>query len=289
MNKLDRFSWGQRTYVMGILNVTPDSFSGDGVLMAEDTQAVAVAQAEQFVRDGADIIDIGGESTRPGAQPLTAEEEAERILPVIKAVREALPYVTISVDTYRAAVAEAALQAGADWVNDIWGLQYDPEMAHIVARANCPVVIMHNGRNRPRLEREDGAGGYYGYYHYNDLVGEVKAELAAATNQALAAGISKNHIILDPGIGFGKTAPQNIELLRGLTEIKKLGYPLLLGTSRKGFIGSYLGNLPLHERVEGTAATVAFGIMQGVDMVRVHDVKEMTRIARMIDLLARVD
>jgi len=282
------FAWGERTHIMGILNATPDSFSGDGVIeTTADFVARAVAQAEQFVADGADIIDIGGESTRPGGETVDGAKELARVLPVIKAVRQALPHTVISIDTYRPSTAEAALEAGANWINDIWGLQYDPRMAEVTANAGCPIIMMHNGRNRPRLDKDDGAGGYYGYFHYNDLLGEIGAELGQAAEQALTAGIAPQNIILDPGVGFGKTAPQNIELIGRMGQLKSLGYPLLLGASRKGFIGKYLGNLPAHQRVEGTAATTSVGIVQGADIIRVHDVKEMARVAKMTDLMVR--
>lgn len=281
--------WGTRTFIMGILNITPDSFSGDG-LLDDPTQALntAVAQAQTFVKQGADILDIGGESTRPNGDPVTAEQEQARVLPIITAVRHALPHALISVDTYRASTAQLALEAGANWVNDVWGLKHDPDMARVVAQADCPVVIMHNGRNRPRLEdRDDGAGGYYGYFHYDDLIGEIKTELLESVDLALQAGVRRENIILDPGVGFGKTAPQNVVLLRHLHKFKALGYPLLLGTSRKGFIGQYLGGLPPEERVEGTAVTVTLSIHQGIDIVRVHDVAHMVRTVRMSDLLIR--
>jgi dihydropteroate synthase len=282
---------------MGILNITPDSFSGDGVMGADagafalvDTACtelveVAVAQAQQMVHDGADIIDIGGESTRPHSQPITTAEEMARVLPIIMAVREAVD-VPISVDTYRAETARAALAAGADWVNDIWGLQADAAMAQVVAEADCPVVIMHNGRNHPRVE--DEGDKYYGRFHYHHLINEMKEELCASIELAMTQGVKKERIILDPGIGFGKNAEQNLEILRHLSQFKAMGHPLLLGTSRKGFIGKYSGNLPANERVEGTAATVALGIAQGADIVRVHDVKEMVRVARMTDAIVRL-
>lgn len=279
---LTAFRWGERTYIMGVLNATPDSFSGDGVLDV----AAAAAAAEQMVSDGADIIDIGAESTRPDGTPVSGEEERARLLPVIAAVRRAVT-VPISADTYRADTAAAALSAGADWINDVWGLQRDPRMAAVVAAAGCPLVIMHNGRNRPRHDRDDSAGGYYGYFHYDDLLGEIVAELAQAVAQAEAAGIDRSRIIVDPGVGFGKTGAQNLTLVDGLAALKGLNRPILLGTSRKGFIGHALGGLPAGDRVEGTAATVAIGIDRGADIVRVHDVRAMARVARMTDALVR--
>ncbi len=278
-------AWCERTYVMGILNVTPDSFSGDGIM--QDGVAASVEQAQRFVNDGADILDIGGESTRPNGEPVTGEMERERVIPAIRAVRAALPNVTISIDTYRAETARQALAAGANWINDIWGLKQEPDIADVAAAAGCPIVMMHNGRNRERQNRDDGAGGYYGYWHYDDVVAEVKAELLESAEIALRAGVASDNIILDPGIGFGKTQAQNLTLLRRLDEIAALGFPLLLGTSRKGFIGQVLGGLPAPDRVEGTLATTALGIASGANIVRVHDVKENVRVARVADAIKK--
>lgn len=284
---LAHFAWGSRTYVMGVLNVTPDSFSGDGLLdVPDDVTELAVAQARQFVADGADILDIGGESTRPGSTPVSAAAELARVLPVIAAVRAGLE-VTISVDTYRAEVAAAALAAGADWVNDVWGLRMDPEMAGVVARAGCPVVIMHN-RSRPKnVAQEERLGGRYVGVAYENLLADVLRELEEGIGLALDAGIAPHHIIIDPGIGFGKTISQNVQLINELHRFKALGFPVLLGPSRKSFIG-YTLDLPPAERVEGTAATVAIGIDRGADIVRVHDVRAMVRVARMTDRIVRV-
>jgi dihydropteroate synthase len=279
------FAWGQRTYVMGILNVTPDSFSGDGLGEGETAVSHAVAQAEQFVADGADILDIGGESTRPGSQPISAREEMTRVVPIIKAVRQAVD-VPISIDTYRTIVAEAALAAGADWVNDVWGLRMDPEMAGLVADARCPVVLMHN-RSRPKdVAQEAALGGRYVGVEYDDLIADVKRELAESIAIAHVAGVRDEQIILDPGIGFGKTVSQNLQLLNQLDQFKTMGYPILIGTSRKSFIG-YTLDLPPDQRMAGTAATVAIGIDRGADIVRVHDVAAMTQVARMTDQLVR--
>jgi dihydropteroate synthase len=279
------FAWGQRTYVMGILNVTPDSFSGDGLGEGETAVSRTVAQAQQFVADGADILDIGGQSTRPGSQPISAGEELARVIPVIKAVRQATD-APISVDTYRAVVAEAALAAGADWINDVWGLRLDPEMAGLVADARCPVVIMHN-RSRPKdVAQEAALGGRYIGVEYADLIGDVRRELAESIAIAHAAGVDDGQIILDPGIGFGKTVSQNLQLLNQLDQLKTMGYPLLIGPSRKSFIG-YTLDLPPDQRLGGTAATVAIGIDRGADVVRVHDVAAMTQVARMTDQLVR--
>lgn len=278
--------WGRRTYVMGILNVTPDSFSGDGLVDGRDVTALIAEQAAAFVAAGADILDIGGESTRPGSSPVTAEEELARVIPAIQAARAATGDTPISIDTYRAVVAEAALDAGADWINDVWGLRMDPRMASLAAERNCPVVIMHN-RSKPKdVAQEEQLGGRYVGVRYTDLLGDIKAELSEQVSIALAAGVRSDRIILDPGIGFGKTVEQNLELLDRLDELKDLGFPLLLGSSRKSFIGYTLG-LPPDRRLEGTAATVAIGIARGVDIVRVHDVAAMVRVARMTDAIVR--
>ena len=282
---MTNFIWGKRTYIMGILNVTPDSFSGDGLLSTEKTVARAIAQAQQFEADGADILDIGGESTRPGSVPVSAEEELARVIPVITAVHAATD-LPISVDTYRAAVAEAALQAGADWVNDVWGLRMDGRMAGVVAAAGCPVVIMHN-RSKPKdVAQTERLGGRYLGVEYDDLIADIKSELQASIDLALAAGVQPEKIIIDPGVGFGKTVSQNLQIVNELDQFKALGFPILLGTSRKSFIG-YTLDLPPDDRVEGTAATIAIGIDRGADIVRVHDVKEMVYVARMTDSIVR--
>lgn len=280
-------NWGARTYVMGIVNVTPDSFSGDGLLWPEqDWLAAVVEQARRFAAAGADILDVGGESTRPGAMPLDAEGEAERVLPAITAIVRADIDALISVDTYKADVAEAALKAEAHWINDVWGLRADPHMAEVAARSGAPVVLMHN-RSRPAdAELNERLGGRYVDIEYTDLLADVRAELLESVFLARQAGVRDDRIILDPGIGFGKTVSQNLELLNRLDEIRALGYPILLGPSRKGFIG-YTLNLPADQRVEGTAAAVAVGIVRGADIVRVHDVEEMVRVARMTDAIVR--
>lgn len=271
-----RLEWGRATHVMGIVNVTPDSFSGDGILRQELTEdeacARALAQARAFVEEGATLIDVGGESTRPGFAPLEPEEEARRVLPAIRQLAAGLPSeVIISIDTYKAAVARQALAAGASMVNDIWGLQRDPEMAPLVAESGVPVVIMANMRETERRE----------------IVSDVMRFLARSIDLALAAGVAWEQIILDPGIGFGTTPEENLSLLRRLGELRALGRPILLGTSRKRTIGLILGNVPPEERVEGTAATVALGIAQGADMVRVHDVHEMMRVVKISDAIVR--
>ncbi|RMD54393.1 MAG: dihydropteroate synthase [Candidatus Thermofonsia bacterium] len=279
------FSWGKRTYIMGILNATPDSFSGDGLLAAEDVVAAAVAQAKQFAADGADIIDVGGESTRPGSVPVSAEEELARVVDVITAVRASVD-LPISVDTYRASVVAAALDAGADWVNDVWGLRMDPDMAPLVAARGCPVVVMHNRSKPKNVAQEERLGGRYVGIEYDNLIEDIKRELSAQIELGLKAGIQPSQIIVDPGLGFGKTVSQNLQIIRELDAFKALGYPILLGPSRKSFIG-YTLDLPPDERVEGTAVTVALGIEHGADIIRVHDVKQMVRAAKMTDAIVR--
>ena len=258
--------WGKRTYIMGIINVTPDSFSGDGLEYDADA---ALEQALRFQEDGADIIDVGGESTRPGSIPVDAPEERRRIIPVIRQLARQL-HIPISVDTSKAEVAQEALAAGASMINDVWGLKHDPTLATLAAREGVPIVLMHNQRGTS----------------YTDLVPDVLASLRASVDTALKAGVLRENIVLDPGIGFGKTPEHNLEMLRRLEELKALGQPLLVGTSRKSTIGLVL-DLPVEERLEGTAATVALAIAGGTDIVRVHDVKAMTRVARMSDAIVR--
>jgi len=280
------FEWGKRTYIMGIVNITPDSFSGDGMLSGSRWLNGVVSRAGYFVKEGADILDIGGESTRPGSTPVTMEEELERVVPAIRAIREAFD-IPISIDSYRAVVAEAALDAGANWVNDVWGLRMDDRMAGLVAERGCPVVIMHN-RSRPKdVVQEERLGGHYVGVDYEDLIADIIRELEESIEIGLRVGIDQEQIILDPGIGFGKTVSQNCRLIDELDAIKAMGYPVLLGPSRKSFIG-YTLDLPPDHRMEGTAATVAIGIDRGADIIRVHDVREMTRVARMTDRIVRV-
>jgi dihydropteroate synthase len=288
------FEWGTRTYIMGILNITPDSFSGDGLLLPPAPLRGAggvgreeiLAQARHFLAAGADILDIGGESTRPGAQTVSAEEELGRVIPVIQALREEFPAATISIDTYKAIVAEEAFKAGAHMLNDVWGLRADPNMAMLAARYNVPAILMHNRSKPSNTQVQEQLGGRYVGVEYQNLVEDVKAELMESVQLARAAGIPDERIILDPGIGFGKTVEQNLELLNRLGEIRALGFPVLLGPSRKSFIG-YTLNLPPDQRVEGTAATVAIGITRGADVVRVHDVEVMARVAKMTDAIVR--
>ena len=279
-------AWGSRTFVMGIINVTPDSFSGDGLLSQPDTVKAAVEQACRFIQQGADIMDIGGESTRPGSQPVEAGEEMQRVVPVIRAMRQLGLPVILSIDTYKASVAEAALQAGADWINDVWALRGDPDLAAVAADHRAPIILMHN-RSKPNDATLDlRLGGRYVGAKYDDLLGEIRQELLESVSLALGAGVAKDHIILDAGIGFGKTVDQNLELLNRQNEICALGYPVLLGPSRKSFIG-YTLDAPPDQRLEGTAATVAVGISRGVDIIRVHDVAAMVKVARMTDAIVR--
>ncbi|MFP3854064.1 MAG: dihydropteroate synthase, partial [Anaerolineales bacterium] len=280
-----QFSWGSRTYIMAILNATPDSFSGDGLLEETDPVAAAVAAANKALAAGANILDIGGESTRPGSAPVEAAEEMERVLPVIEAIRP-LTDVPISIDTYQAEVAEAALEAGADMVNYVWGLRADPAMAQLVAEREVPVVLMHNRMAPKNADFAEKLGGRYVGVEYNNLIEDIRAELQYSLELAHKGGVKDDQIILDPGIGFGKTVSQNLELLDRTAEIRQLGYPVLLGPSRKSFIG-YTLDLPPEERMEGTAATVAIGIARGADIMRVHDVKKMARVAAMTDGMVR--
>ena len=271
---------------MGILNVTPDSFSGDGLMSNGDRVEQAVRQAEYFLKHGADILDVGGESTRPGSQIVGAEEEIERVVPVIQAISRQFPDVIISIDTYKAKVAEEAFKAGADILNDVWALRADPELASVAKRFNAPVILMHNRSNPASVEVREQLGNAYIGSEYENLIEDVKRELLVSVELAKKAGIEERHIILDPGIGFGKTREHNLELINRLDEVRALGYPVLLGPSRKSFIGFTL-DLPPDQRVEGTAATISVGITRGADIIRVHDVKEMARVAKMTDAIVR--
>jgi dihydropteroate synthase len=255
---------------MGILNVTPDSFSGDGLMSSGDILEQAVRQAEHFLRHHVDILDVGGESTRPGSKAVTVDEELERVIPV----------------TYKAKVAEAGFKAGAHILNDVWALRADPELASVANKFNAPVILMHNRSNPATVEVRENLGNAYIGSEYADLIEDVKRELLMSVDIAKKAGIEESHIILDPGIGFGKKREHNLELINRLGEIRALGYPVLLGPSRKSFIGFTL-DLPADQRVEGTAATIAVGITRGADIIRVHDVKEMTRVAKMTDAIVR--
>jgi dihydropteroate synthase len=278
-------NWGRQTYVMGIVNVTPDSFSGDGLLQSDDWITQAVAQGEAQVAAGAHLLDIGGESTRPGSRPTPLGEELRRVLPVIRelARRVAVP---LSVDTYKAEVARQAVAAGATIINDVWGLRLDPDMARVAAESGALLVLMHN-RSRPKdAVQEARLGGRYVGVEYANLIADIQRELAESVEIARRAGVACERIILDPGLGFGKTVEQNLEIVRRLAEFKTLGYPLLVGPSRKSFIG-YTLDLPPDQRAEGTAAVVTLCIERGADIVRVHDVPVISRIARMTDALIR--
>ncbi len=278
------FAWGERTFIMGIVNVTPDSFSGDGLLAdalptsndaadagePSDPIAAAVVQARSMVAEGADLLDVGGESTRPGHVEVAADDEIRRVVPVIEAIRRALPEVPLSVDTTKPVVAEAALAAGADLVNHVWGVGEDDGIARVAAAHSVPLVLMHN-RTEPR---------------YDDLVAEVIADLAAAIERAVRAGVGREQIIVDPGFGFGKTPEHNVAILASLGRLRVLGRPILLGTSRKSTLGRIL-DLPADQRVEATLATTALGIAAGVDMIRVHDVLANVRVARTADAIIR--
>ena len=270
------FAWGERTFVMGIINVTPDSFSGDGLIRRAgagepaDAVSAALEQARQMVEGGADLLDIGGESTRPGHVSVDPAEEVERVIPVVAAVHEAFPEMPLSIDTTKVVVAEAALAAGAVLLNDVWGTGPDPAMAELAASADLPLIVMHN--------REVAT--------YDDVVAEVVADLEAALERAERAGVAGSKLIVDPGIGFGKTADHNVTLLGGLAALRVLARPILLGTSRKSTIGRIL-DLPADQRLEGTLATTALGIAAGVDIVRVHDVEANVRAARVSDAIVR--
>ncbi len=264
------FAWGERTFVMGVINVTPDSFSGDGLLAAGDPLEAAVAQARRMVADGADLLDVGGASSRPGHAPVAPADEVARVVPVIRAIAAALPATPISIDTTSPRVAAAALDAGAHLLNDIWGVADDPGMVRLAAGRGVPIVLMHN-----RAEAR-----------YRNLVAEVVSDLQSALDRALDAGVAWERLIVDPGFGFGKTPDHNLALLAGLGALRVLGRPVLLGTSRKSTLGKVL-DLPPDERVEATTATTALGIASGADIVRVHDVRENVRTARVADAILR--
>ncbi len=272
------FHWGRRTYIMGVVNVSPDSFSGDGIADAEQ----AVAKGKQLASEGADIIDVGGESTRPGSTPISTDEELGRVIPVVEKLAKDVS-VPVSVDTYNLEVARQALNAGANVINDIWGLQKEPALADLAAEKGVPIVLMSNQRDS----------------HCQDIMPAVTSDLKRAIKQALTAGVPWEYIIIDPGIGFGKTQEQNLEILQRLEELQILGRPILLGSSRKSFIGWVLDLTPEQrlnkvafvppgdQRLEGTAATVAISIAKGVDIVRVHDVREMALVCKMSDAVVR--
>jgi dihydropteroate synthase len=261
-----QFFWGQRTYIMGAINLTPDSFSGDGV--ACDIE-MALETAISMVEQGADIIDLGGESTRPGATAVSLDEELRRVIPAVEYIAGRVG-VPISIDTYKGEVARQALESGASIINDVWGLKKDISLARLAKDYSASIILMHNQHG----------------VDYRDLVSDVMSGLMESVELALQCGVQRDSIILDPGIGFGKTAEHNLELLRRLDWLKDLGFPLLVGTSRKSTIGLVL-DLPVDQRLEGTAATVALAIAKGADIVRVHDVRQMSKVVRMSDAIVR--
>ena len=261
------YELSQRSYIMGILNVTPDSFSDGGEW---NTVEKAVAHTLEMVADGADIIDIGGESTRPGHTQISDEEEIARIVPVIEALKKAVD-VPLSIDTYKSAVARAACEAGVDIIKDIWGCRYDPQIAAVAASFDVPIILMHN-REKP---------------DYAFLIEDMLTDLAESVRIAVSAGVKRENIILDPGCGFGKTYEDNLNVVHHLKRFADLGYPLLLGTSRKRFIGTALGDIPFKERDLGTAATTALGIVNGAQIFRVHNVKANAEMARMMDIMLK--
>lgn len=269
--KMQMFDFGSRTYVMGILNLTPDSFSGDGIY---NDIGLAVNKAQRIVEEGADIIDVGGESTRPGAGYVEKEEEIKRVIPVVKELTKKIK-IPISVDTRKAEVALYALDNGASIINDISGLCADGKIAGIAAKYNARVVIMHM-KGDPRTMQENPV--------YKDLISEIKGQLKILVEKAVVKGVKRDNIIIDPGIGFGKTAEHNLEILNKLQEFKEIGCPILAGVSRKSFIGKVLGVEP-KERIFGTAASVAAAIMNGADIIRVHDVREMKQVAQIVDAI----
>lgn len=266
-----RLDLSKRTHIMGILNVTPDSFSDGGLYLDTDK---AVERSFEIEKEGADMIDIGGESTRPGALPLSPEEELSRVVPVIEKLKSRLR-IPISIDTFKAEVAREAIKAGASIINDISGLRFDPEMVTVAAKYDVPVVIMHI-KGTPRDMQINPV--------YQDLIGEIRHFLEEGISIAQKAGVDDDMIIIDPGIGFGKTFEHNLEIINRLDEFRSLGMPILLGPSRKSFIGKIL-DLPPGDRLEGTAAAVAIGIMKGANIVRVHDVSSIVRVARVVDAI----
>ncbi|UCD09861.1 MAG: dihydropteroate synthase [Dehalococcoidales bacterium] len=272
------FHWGKRTYVMGIINMSLESFSSDGLPNADS----ALEQARRFVNEGADILDVGGESTRPGLASISVDDELNRVIPVIERLSREIS-VPISIDTTKMIVAEQALKAGAVMLNDQWGLKTEPRLAELAAIEGVPIVLMSNQRDKGEYDVDTGRDTS----RYEDVMGEVKSTLRQSVESAIDAGVPPENIIIDPGIGFGKAWQQDLEIMRRLSELRELGKPILIGTSRKSLIKQVL-NLPAGERVEGTAATVAIGIANGADIVRVHDVREMVRVCRMSDAIVRV-
>jgi len=281
----NHFVWGTQTYVMGVINVTPDSFSGDGLGQKDKLVDNALELGTNFVKAGAHLLDIGGESTRPGSSTITIREELDRVIPVIQALADNVS-VPISIDTSKSIVADEALTAGASIVNDIWGLRKDPELANVISKRQSAVILMHNSSQPLDTETNELLGSPYKSTLYNDFLPSIRADLENSVSIARNANIDKANIIIDPGIGFGKSVTQNTRLINELNYFTELGYPILIGPSRKSFIG-YTLNLPVEERLEGTAASIAIGIARGADMVRVHDVKSMARVVHMTDSLVR--
>lgn len=261
------FKLGERTYVMGILNATPDSFSDGGKFNEVE---IALKRVEEMISQGADIIDVGGESTRPNFTVVEVDDEINRVVPVIKAIKEKFD-ITVSIDTYKAKTAEAAIKAGADIINDVWGFKKDKSMASVAAKYDVPCILMHNREDKP----------------YENLMEDVKNDLIESIKIAMDAGVKKENIILDPGIGFAKTYEENLIVMKNIKEIRDMGYPVLLGTSRKSMIGNTL-NLPVDQRVEGTLVTTVMGIMSGCEFIRVHDVLENKRACIMTDKILSV-
>jgi dihydropteroate synthase len=271
------FRWGERTYIMGIINLSPDSFSGDGLSNLES----AVSQAQRMVAEGADILDIGGESTRPGARSVSADEETRRVVPVIERLAQEIS-IPLSIDSYKYEVARGALEAGANMLNDQWGLKKEPRLAALAARHRVPIILMSNQRDKGGFD----AGLKRDTAYYSDSIAEVISSLRNGIEIAIKRGVPRENIIVDPGLGFGKTWKYDLEIIRRLDELKVLESPILLGPSRKSYIKMVLNVAP-EDRLEGTAAAVAIGIARGADMIRVHDVKQMVRVARMSDAIIR--
>ena len=271
------FHWGERTYIMGVINVSPDSFSGDGISNLQSS----LEQAKRFVSEGADILDIGGESTRPGADPISIDEEISRVVPVIEKLSLEVD-VPLSVDSYKPEVARRAVEAGATMLNDQWGLKREQGLAELAVEKGLPLVLMSNQRDKSGYDLRIKSDVSY----YDDVIAEVFSSLRKSLDVALGLGVPWDNLIIDPGIGFGKTWQQNLELLQRLEELNELGRPILVGPSRKSFIGIVL-DLPAEERVEGTAASIAISIAKGADVVRVHDVRQMARVCRVSDAIVR--
>lgn len=275
------FAWGTRTHVMGIINVTEDSFSGDGILTEKDFVEAAVKQAKQFVEEGAHMLDVGGESTRPGSEQVSETEELRRVIPVVRALSQSV-HVPISIDTYKSGVARGAIEAGAHCINDVWGGIKDPAMYSTAAKLNVPIILMHNASSKHRVHQDARLGNRFLGAESKDIVHEVGHILRSLSDTAVEYGVRRENIILDPGFGFGKTVEQNLELIRRFNELKTLGYPLLAGVSRKSFVG-YTLDLPPSERLEGTVAAAVLCAERGADIMRVHDVRAVSHALHFVD------